>query len=190
MSEQLELPEMDYGTVTTNRDAAGMFVHYLLEAATVMAPEREWSAQDLYAVLQFALEGGEPPASFLDGRVFERRLEEALERAERYKETFSVMAVCIEAEELAGDVYASVLDGLLERLRRSDQVFLFPKKAAIILPYTGGKDLSNLIERIRQLVETVVGSDGKISIDQAAFPADLATPAAVMEWTRSRFPRK
>lgn len=184
--ELTEVPEMDYATVTSNRDAAAMFAHYLLETARAVVPEREWSLGDLAAVLRFALEGGEPPVSFLDGRLFDRRLAEALERAERYGETFSVMVVGLGRRELGSDLYASVLDGLVERLRRSDQVFLFRGRAAIILPYTAGKDLTNLTRRIEELVCAVLGRELEMRIDNAAYPTDISTPDALRIWVGER----
>ena len=181
--------DLEGGNIMTDREAASAFVQQLVQTAGRIVPDRTWSAEELAAVPRFAIEGGEPPVSFLEGRAFDRRLDEALERANRYGENFSVMVVNM-GGDLTPDLYASVLDGLLERLRRSDQVFLFLGRAAIILPYTSGKDLSNLIDRIRSLIEAVLGSELEIGIDHVAFPADINTVLGLKAWVSQRLAKQ
>jgi hypothetical protein len=178
----LDLPKLDYPAVTSNVDAARLFVRHLLEAATYMVDSREWQPEDLMEVFRFAKEGGPNPNDFLDGRHFRRRLEEAAQRAERYGEKFSVMFVHLPRTDSPEFLYDAVLDGLLERLRRTDQIFLFKSSFGIHLPYTTAGDLPTLSDRIAELVLAVLNHEVELEIDHIAFPEQVDTTVAMLDW--------
>lgn len=181
-TNRLDLPKLDYPAVTSNVDTARLFVRHLLEAATYMVESREWQPEDLMEIFRFAAEGGPNANDFLDGRHFRRRLEEAAQRAERYGEKFSVMFVHLPRTDSPEFLYDAVLDGLLERLRRTDQIFLFKSSFGILLPYTTAGDLPTLSDRIAELVLAVLNQEVELEIEHTAFPEQVDTVASMLEW--------
>jgi len=191
IEDDLKTVERDLDSITferarADRDTARRFVHFLTEAARTFPGAHDWSIDEIIEVIRFAMEGGPTSIDFFDGSHFFRCLEDTLERAQRYKEDFSVMVIRPGGGEGGELVDASVLDGLVERLRRSDQAFLFKRRVAIILPYTGGKDLSTLIGRIQELFEGALGPEIELQLDHMAYPVDLGSAEEITSWVKAR----
>lgn len=180
-SEQvLEFPAMSYTAVTTNREMAGGFTRYLLAAAQKMV-DREWSVQDLSDVLSFVLEGGDTPVQFIEGRYLRKRVREQVARADRYEEPFSMMVLALKAG-VPDEMYESLVDVLTERLRRSDMVFLYRHRIAILLPHTPENVLSKLEVRIGHLAEATLKLRG-LKFATASYPGeDFQRPDDVLDW--------
>gem|GEM_PF-952107 len=182
----LVLPLMSYTAVTTDREMATSFVRLLLQAASKMIPTREWSAQDLRDILGFVLEGGVDPVPMLEGRYLRKRLKEQLARAERYHEPFSLMFVTL-GENADPIHHQGLVDLLMERLRRSDMVFLYRRRVAIILPHTNEKAAEGLIARIRALAAATIPSDVTIEMLVRTYPSGaFAQPAEVLDWAEDQ----
>jgi hypothetical protein len=181
----LEFPSMSYTAVTSNREMAGGFTRYLLAAAGRMVP-REWSVQDLSDILTFVLEGGDSPVQFIEGRYLRKRIREQVARADRYAEPFSMLVLRMEEEPGREDVQESLVDVLTERLRRSDMVFLYRHRIAILLPHTPAAVLSRLQERIRRLAEASLGLK-EIGFEAASYPGEeFGRPDDVLDWVEDR----
>jgi hypothetical protein len=178
----LHLPQMSYTAIMSSREMAGSFLRYLLSAASKMIP-RQWTAQDLQDILTFVIEGGESPVQFIEGRYLRRRIQEQIVRAERYHEPFALMVIKA-TEQLDHESYAGLVDLLTERLRRSDMVFLYKQKIAIILPHTPGNVLERLIERINKLaLASELLQKVKLDFFNAFYPSNaFATPYEILDW--------
>jgi len=180
----LELPEMSYTAVTSNREMAGNFSRYLLAAAAKMV-SRDWSVQDLADVLTYVLEGGETPVMFIEGRYLRKRIREQVARADRYGEPFSIMVLSLEGA-VEGEGYESLVDLLTERLRRSDMVFLYRHRVAILLPHTPADVLARLEDRISKLAGATLGLRN-ITFIEASYPDERFTsPEQVLDWAEDR----
>jgi hypothetical protein len=176
----LEFPAMSFTAVTSNREMAGSFSRYLLAAASKMVP-RDWSVQDLNDILSYVLEGGETPVQFIEGRYLRKRLREQVARADRYEEPFAMMVLGL-AEEQADESTESLLDVLVERLRRSDMVFLYRHRIAILLPHTPEGVVSILTERISNLALATLNVK-HIELEVASYPGrQFAKPEDVLDW--------
>lgn len=182
----LVLPLMSYTAVSTDREMAGAFVRQLLHAAGKMVPTREWSPQDIRDILSFVLEGGVDPVPLVEGRYLRKRLKEQLARAERYREPFTLMFVTL-GEEADAIHYQSLVDLLMERLRRSDMVFMYRRRAAIILPHTDKKAAEGLTGRIRNLASATIPPElGMVILGKTYPDPEFAHPADVLDWAEDQ----
>jgi GGDEF domain-containing protein len=182
----LVLPLMSYTAVSSDREMASAFVRQLLHAAGKMIPTREWSTQDLRDILTFVLEGGVEPVPMLEGRYLRKRLKEQLARAERYQESFSLMFIGL-SENADSIHHQSLVDLLMERLRRSDMLFLYRRKVAIILPHTNDKAAEGLIARIRSLAAATIPPEIQMEVLNRTYPGpDFAHAGDVLDWAEDQ----
>jgi len=182
----LVLPLMSYTAVTTDREMATSFVRQLLQASSKMIPTREWSAQDLRDILGYVLEGGVDPVPTLEGRYLRKRLKEQLARAERYQEPFSLMFVNL-SDNADTIHHQGLVDLLMERLRRSDMVFLYRRRVAIILPHTNEKAAEGLVARIRTLATATIPPEVTIDMLVRTYPsAEFGHPSEVLDWAEDQ----
>lgn len=180
--QMLVLPLMSYTAITSDREMAGAFVRMIVAAACKMVPNRQWSASDVRDVIAFALEGGVDPVPLLEGRYLRKRLKEQLARAERYQEPFSLMFIVLPEETDAGQIQALV-DLLMERLRRSDMLFLYRHRIAIVLPHTNEKAAEGLIARITNLASATMGADLRLDFHTRTYPhPGFKHPTEVLDW--------
>jgi hypothetical protein len=179
---------IDFESVTSDAQVAQRFARKLVDAAAALVPSREWTVEDIRDVLAFAISSGESPIAVLDARQYRRRLREEVDRAERYKQSFSTMIVGVGGAQTGDEVYSSVLDALIERLRKTDMVFLYKRHVAIILPHTAAPVLSALVERIRALIAAVASTEvEQVLIDATSFPSrEFASGNAFMEWAEGK----
>ncbi|MDI7268059.1 MAG: hypothetical protein QME96_08700 [Myxococcota bacterium] len=180
--QMLTLPLMSYTAITSDREMAGAFVRLLVAAAGKMVPNRQWSATDVRDVIAFALEGGVDPVPLLEGRYLRKRLKEQIARAERYQEPFSLMVVSLPDSADQSHTQALV-DLLLERLRRSDMVFVYRRRVAIILPHTPEKAAEGLVARIGALAGATLGVEMPIEFIARTYPhQSFRGPSEVLDW--------
>ncbi len=182
--QALHFPSMSYTAVTSNREMAGSFSRYLLAAASKMV-HREWSVQDLSDVLSFVLEGGDSPVQFIEGRYLRKRVREQVARADRYSEPFAILILRMQ-EGASDESQESLVDLLVERLRRSDMVFLYRHRVAILLPHTQESVLAKLSERISVLAMATLGLGG-ITVTAASYPGQsFEKPDAILDWVEDQ----
>lgn len=161
----------------------------LAEAAREIAPGRDWSMEDLRDVLEVAVRGPrEERVRILEGRYFRKRLREQCALAERYGDPFSCVVVTLVTGEVeGGGTYASVLDAITERLRRSDMVFLYRRRFALILPRMRAESLGQLVGRITDLVDQAQAAPVLETVKSLSFPDPLVQDTqGVLDWAEDR----
>lgn len=176
-------PVFDFESISKDHKSAERFVRRLLDAATLLVPDREWSDEDLREVIEFAGASASEAVPVLSARQYRKRLREEAARADRYKQTFSTMIVKL-AEKGEDEDYASVLDALIERLRKTDLVFLYKRHVAILMPHTGAPVLTTLVGRIRALIAAVASMDAdEIGIESCSYPSrEMASADTLLAW--------
>ena len=128
-------------------------------------------------------------------REFQRRLDQEITRARRYKHNLSLLIIDIDHFKQVNDTFGhqtgdkvlQILCGLIQKqMRPTDSTSRYGgEELALILPETDETDASRTAERLRELIEsyTIDAGEGTklrltISIGLATFPADGATDLA------------
>ncbi len=166
---------------------AQRFARRLARLAREVAPGRDWSLEDLRDVLEVAVHGApQQSARVLEGRYFRRRLREQVNLADRYGDTFAVVVLTM-AEGIEEPVYSSVLDAVTERLRRTDMVFLYRRRFALVLPRMRRAALDPLIARVRELVGVGAGAAAIEAVASLVYPDPVvANGALVLDWAEDQ----
>ncbi len=166
---------------------AQRFARLLTKAAREMSPGRDWSPEDLRDVLEVAVHGtGQESARVLEGRYFRKRLREQVNLADRYGDSFGVVVITM-VQGVSEGVYSSVLDAVTERLRRTDMVFLYRRRFALVLPRMRPAALEPLIDRVRELVAVGAGDAALERIDSLCYPTDeLDENTGVLDWAEDQ----
>lgn len=186
-SPRKALQEGDLSAICADPSLAQMLAQQLVEAARELAPAREWSIEDVFEVLEVAVNGPHQlPVRILEGRYFRKRLREHCQQAEQYGGSFACLVISLRPEQSEA-TYQSILDAVTERLRRTDMVFLYRRRLAMILPRMGEYGLVPLIDRLRELVAVGVGEGALESIASLVFPnADLPDTQSVLDWAEDQ----
>ncbi|MFK7998917.1 MAG: hypothetical protein AB8H86_04945 [Polyangiales bacterium] len=184
---QRALAEGDLEGICANPEVASRFARQLAEAARRISPGRTWSPEDLRDVLEVAVHGNpQGSARVLEGRYFRKRLKEQTNLADRYGDEFSVVVISVSKDVHQG-VYSSVLDAVTERLRRTDMVFLYRRRFAVVLPRLGVSTLSAMLERIKELVAVGAGTKSIERIAGGTYPSDRFKDArAILDWSEDQ----
>ena len=185
--EEEALKSGDLGRICADPAIAQRLARRLAEAANEIAPGRQWSMEDLRDVLEVACRG---PASdrvrVLEGRYFRKRLREQCALAERYGDPFACVIVRV-SQDMGPAVYDGVLDALGERLRRTDMIFLYRRRFALILPRMRAVSLGPLIERVRKLVSVGVDAAALDSVRTLVYPDPLHRDTqSVLDWAEDQ----
>jgi diguanylate cyclase (GGDEF)-like protein len=128
-------------------------------------------------------------------RFFEQRIAEELERADRYKNTLSVLMVDIDHFKKLNDEFGHLLgDEVLRQvsaiftaqLRKADLVCRYGgEEFAILVPETSGENAMGVADKLRRMVETHpfpgVPRPVTISLGVAEFPAQGTTRDEVVK---------
>ena len=147
--DESAIEDGDLARLCANPAVAQRFARMLTKAAREISPNRDWTPEDLRDVLETAVHGtGQETARVLEGRYFRKRLREQVNLADRYGDSFAVVVITM-VKGVSEGVYSSVLDAVTERLRRTDMVFLYRRRFALVLPRMRPAALSPLIERVR-----------------------------------------
>lgn len=177
---------LTFEAVTTDPESANRLVRELVHRAVQLVADREWSLEDLRDVLEFALRSELPPIRILEGRHFRKRLKEELARSERYATPFSLVVATLVAEQTR-EVYDSIVGALEERLRRTDMVFIYKRRFAILLPHTGAPVAEKLLGRIRALIGAVVAPGSGLRMELQTYPArEIEGTRAMLDWAEDR----
>lgn len=185
--ENSALRSGDLERICSDAALARELARQLAEAAREIAPGRQWSPEDLRDLLEAAVHGPrQDEVPVLEGRFLRKRLREQCALCERYGDPFGVIVVAVGPEPVPG-AYASVLDAIVENLRRTDMVFLYRRRYAIVLPRISDTVLPQLAARMRTLIEVGAGAGAVEDVDTLAFPSAEATDMnAVLDWAEDR----
>ena len=185
--DESAIEDGDLARLCANPAVAQRFARRLTKAAREISPNRDWTPEDLRDVLETAVHGtGQETARVLEGRYFRKRLREQVNLADRYGDSFAVVVITM-VKGVSEGVYSSVLDAVTERLRRTDMVFLYRRRFALVLPRMRPAALSPLIERVRELVAYGAGDEALERIDSLCYPTEeLAENLDVLDWAEDR----
>jgi hypothetical protein len=181
------LKEGDLARICASPALAQRLARRLAESAHEIAPGRQWSIEDLRDVLEVACRGPAPDkVRVLEGRYFRKRLREQCALAERYGDPFACVVVRV-ADDPGPHIYETVLDALSERLRRTDMIFLYKRRFALILPRMRAVSLGPLIDRVRRLVAAGVGDGALEDVRTLVYPDPLhADTQSVLDWAEDQ----
>jgi len=149
--------------------------------------ERDWTPEELRDVLEVAVHGSpQQAARVLEGRYFRKRLREQLNLADRYGDSFAVAVISMKTNVTDG-TYSSVLDAVTERLRRTDMVFLYRRRFALVLPRMRHTALQPLIERVRELIAVGAGTKAIEGISSQVYPNRTMDDAhQLLDWAEDQ----
>lgn len=166
---------------------AQRFARLMARAAREVSPGRDWSPEDLRDVLEVAVHGtGQESARVLEGRYFRKRLREQVNLADRYGDSFGVVVITM-VNGVSEGVHSSILDAVTERLRRTDMVFLYKRRFALVLPRMRPAALEPLIERVRELIAVGAGDASLERIDSLCYPNDeVEEKSGVLDWAEDQ----
>ena len=186
-ADESAIEEGDLEHICANPRVAQRLARRLARAARELFPGRSWSPEDLRDVLEVAVHGhGHEAARVLEGRYFRKRLREHVNLADRYSDSFAVVVITL-VPDIKEGVYGSVLDAVTDRLRRTDMVFLYRKRFAMVLPRMGPAALEPLIERVCDLVAVGAGRGALERIGSLCYPnAEVTDGRAVLDWAEDQ----
>lgn len=181
--EESALRAGDLEKICSDAVLAQRVARRLVEAARDIAPGRNWSIEDLRDVLDAAVSGPrDDGVRVLEGRYLRKRLREQCALAERYRDPFAFIVVRLGPDDQTG-LYASVLDAIAERLRRTDMVFVYKRRFAMLLPRMRRDAVAPLVARQRELLAASASSAVVEAIDVLCYPdPDLADMQSVLDW--------
>ncbi len=167
---------------------AQRFARQIAEAVRELSPGREWSIEDLHDVFQVACRGPRSDqVEVLEGRYFRKRLREQCALADRYGDPFALVVAKLADNVDSSALYQSVLDAVLDRLRRTDMVFLYKRRFALILPRMRAVSLGPLIGRIERLVAVGAGDSAIESVATLVYPdPEHGETQAVLDWAEDQ----
>jgi len=166
---------------------ADRFARRLLQLANENMGGRRWSIEDLRDILDAAVRQKRAEGvRIVEGRYFRKRIREQCALADRYGDPFAVVVISLPVEPGAG-VYQSVLDAVVERLRKTDMVFLYRRRFALVLPRMRAETLQPLVERVRELIGVGVGEGVIEQIEQVVYPDEARSDTqAVLDWAEDQ----
>lgn len=180
--EAREHPLMSFTAVTTHRSMAEAFVRELMSIGQRMMPDHDLTIADMATICHVALDKGEAGITMLEGRHLRGRVGEQISRANRYDETFSLIALKF-AERPERAVYDSVVDTLCERMRKSDLMFLFKARLILVLPHTPAEACELLKGRIRGLLEATYTPPPEVAMAGITYPdPSIENSNQVLDW--------
>lgn len=182
-----ELEEADLATICADPLLADRFARQLAELAGEVVGGRRWSIEDLRDIFDAAVRGQQAEGvRIVEGRYFRKRVREQCALADRYGDPFAVVVISLSPEPTEG-VYQSVLDAVVERLRRTDMVFLYKRRFALVLPRMRAESLGPLVARVRELIDVGVGTEPIEQIESLVYPEGTAGDTqAVLDWAEDQ----
>jgi hypothetical protein len=175
-------PLMSYTAVTSHREMASAFVRELIRHGNKIMHDHDLTVEDLITICHLAMERREAGVTMLEGRHLRGRVSEQISRADRYKEPFSLMMVKL-VLTLDNASYDSVVDTLCERMRKTDLMFIFKARIALLLPHTAKEQCGLFSTRVQELLETAVAPGIIETITSVTYPdPSLASRSAVLDW--------
>lgn len=182
-----ELNDADIAAICADPLLAARFARQLVERAEAIVPGRSWSVEDVRDILDAAVRGKrDPGVRIVEGRYFRKRLREQCALSDRYGDPFATIVISLVPEPQEG-IYPSVLDAVVERLRRTDMVFLYRRRFALLLPRMRREALAPLVERVRELIQVGAGESVIEQIDTLVYPDPRHVDTqAVLDWAEDQ----
>ena len=180
MKVKVELPLFKGENPLEKIENKKKFVDHLLAAARAMVPNKEWNQNELLDILLDIASKSEKEIEIHKGRRFRTHLRKLLDIAEKYKDPFSIVIIKLRNKEY----YDRVLDILSEKLRSSDEIFLYKDRLVGLLPSTSEKVVEPLLDRIEFLMNELLDmTTESYSIEIATFPSKLyRSKTEFVEW--------
>ena len=179
-------PMMSYTAVTSHREMAAAFVRELLRHGNKIMHDHDLTIEDLVTICHLALSQREAGVTMLEGRHLRGRVSEQVSRADRYKEPFSMVFLQLNAA-LDRSGFDSVVDTLCERLRKTDLMFIFKSRVALILPHTNKEACALLATRVQQLLETAVATGIVDRVSALTYPdVEITARSHVLDWAEDQ----
>jgi len=177
-----EHPMMSFTAVTTHKSMAEAFVRELIAVGQRMMPDHDLSIPDLATICHVALDKGEAGITMLEGRHLRGRVGEQISRANRYDETFSLIALKF-SERPDPATYDSVVDTLCERMRKSDLMFMFKSRLILVLPHTPAEPCQMLQGRIKGLLDAAYTPPPTVDMAGLTYPdPEIEKSSEVLDW--------
>jgi len=177
-----EHPLMSFTAVTTHKSMAEAFVRELIAVGQRMMPDHDLSIPDLATICHVAIDKGDAGITMLEGRHLRGRVGEQISRANRYNETFSLIALKF-SERPDPAAYDSVVDTLCERMRKSDLMFLFKTRLILVLPHTPKEACQMLKGRIKGLLEAAYTPPPTVDMAGLTYPdPEVEKSNQVLDW--------
>ena len=182
-----DLSEADLGTICSDPLLAQRFARELTELAVEVIPGRTWALEDLRDIFDAAVRGRRTEGvRIVEGRYFRKRVREQCALADRYGDPFAVVIISLTDEPQEG-VYQSVLDAVVERLRRTDMVFLYKRRFALLLPRMRPDALAPLVGRVRDLIGVGAGAASIETIESLVYPDEQHKETqSVLDWAEDQ----
>jgi hypothetical protein len=177
------LDQADIETLRADPVLAQQFARRLALAAKEIAPNAEWSVEDLRDVLEVAVQGtASEGVRVVEGRYLRKRVREHCAFTERYGEPFALVVVQLVPEPHEG-LYAKVVESVVEKLRRSDMIAIYRRRFALLLPRMQRQALGGLLDRIAARVDQVAGKKVVQAVEGQMYP-DPGYPdtQSVLDW--------
>ena len=181
-----EYPIMSYTAVTSHQAMAEAFIKELLRVGQRIMPDKELTTEDILAICHLALDHSERGAVILEGRHLRFRISDQISRAERYKETVSLLV--LKLDNIANpSIYDAIVDTLCERMRKTDLLFLFRQRIALLLPHTDLVSCQKLHERVESLLKATLEESSKIDMASLTYPSEqISAGTQVLDWVEDQ----
>jgi hypothetical protein len=177
---------MSYTAVTSKKTMAEALIRELLAHAQSFVQERKLSPDDLLRICNVSLGNHKESARLFEGRHLRSRITEQLSRADRYKESFSLLAIHFHAE-LDETSHDSLIDALMERMRKTDMLFTFKFRVVLLLPHTPKEGAQHFVERVQHLLSGACAKGPEISFRSITYPdASITKRSAVLDWAEDQ----
>jgi hypothetical protein len=182
----IDLHPLERADVATLKDdivLAQQFARRLLASAKEIAPEADWSVEDLLDVVEAAVHGRVPDGErVVEGRYLRKRVRELCAYAERYGEPFAMLVLKLTREPREG-LYGSMAQPLVSMLRKTDMVTAYRRRFAVLLPRMDASALPGLAARLRAVADDLAGARVVESAATATFPAaGLDETQQILDW--------
>lgn len=162
---------------------AQQFAQRLLVAARDIAPNAEWSVEDLLDVIEAAVHGRIPDVDrVVEGRYLRKRVRELCGYAQRYGEPFAMVVLKLSREPREG-LYGGMAEPIVAKLRKSDMITAYRRRFAVLLPRMEASALATLTQRLVEVADSLAGSKVVEATTATMFPVPgLDETQLILDW--------
>lgn len=161
---------------------AQQFARRLAAIARDLLPGHTPSVEDLRDILEVAVQGARAGDRIVEGRYLRKRVREQCAYAERYGESFAMVVLQLVPEPEPG-VYVMAMEGVVEKLRRSDMATVYRRRVAMLLPRITPDALAPLVHRVRQRLDLSAGMPVVEGTTSLIYPStDHRETQSVLDW--------
>lgn len=169
--------------VEVDQEQAQKLARRLAIVAHEIAPERNWTVEDLRQVFDLASTTTPTPnVRVSEGKYFRKRMRELCNQAEIAGAPFGCVILTL-AGHPQHNTYTTLLEAVLAELTPNDWVFLFKRRFAVLLHNAALVRPSEITERTRALLKVGAAEQAIEEISSLVYPdANVATPSAMLDW--------